>query len=110
MALGLATGIGVAILPTRVAAIAGFAPAAVWCIGAQAAFVRGLWLPAANPVIALVVTTLSVLLFRYAVTDQQRRRIGPRQLHDPLGRDGLRFLRLNSSSIHCRGLLLLDEH
>jgi adenylate cyclase len=37
--------------------------------------VHGLWLPVANPAIALVVTSVTILLFRYAVTDQQRRRI-----------------------------------
>src|SRR5204863_4361185 len=75
MLLGVATGLGVAALPTRVAAIAGFAPALGWCIGAQAAFQHGLWLQVANPVIALVATTLSVLLFRYAFTDTQRRQL-----------------------------------
>ena len=73
MLLGLMTGVGVAMLPTRIAAIAGFAPIAVWCAGAQAAFMHGLWVPVANPAIALIVTTLGVLLFRYAVTDSQRR-------------------------------------
>jgi adenylate cyclase len=75
MLLGTATGIGIAVLPTRVAALAGVAPAFGWCVGAQAAFVHGLWLPVANPAIALVVTSVTILLFRYAVTDQQRRRI-----------------------------------
>jgi len=73
--LGLVTGIGTALLPTRVAALAGLVPILGWCIGAQAAFVHGLWLPVVNPVVALTATMLSALLFRYGFTDYQRRRI-----------------------------------
>jgi adenylate cyclase len=73
--LGLLTGIGTALLPTRAAALAGLVPIAGWCVGAQIAFVHGLWLPVVNPVTALTATMLSALLFRYGFTDYQRRRI-----------------------------------
>jgi len=75
VALGLLIGIATSALPTRIAALAGLAPILAWCAGAQFAFSRGLWLPVVDPVLALGATTLSVLLFRYGITDYQRRRI-----------------------------------
>ena len=73
--LALLTGVASALLPTRIAACAGVVPVAGWCLGVQAAFLDGLWLPVINPVLALVATVLSVLLFRYGVADKERRGI-----------------------------------
>jgi len=70
-----ATGAATAVLSTRVAALVGLAPIALWCAAAQLAFARGLWLPAVKPIAALAVTTLSVLLFRYWVVDREGRHI-----------------------------------
>ncbi|MGH7093415.1 MAG: CHASE2 domain-containing protein [Stellaceae bacterium] len=73
--LAVATALVIRVLPSRVAALAGAAPIAIWCAGAQLAFDRGLWLPLVNPVIALIASTLTVLLFRYGFVESQRRRI-----------------------------------
>jgi adenylate cyclase len=73
--LALLTGTATALLPTRLAGLAGALLLCGWCIGAQVAFGHGLWLPLVTPVVALAVATLSVLLFRYGIVDQQRRRI-----------------------------------
>lgn len=73
--LAVVGAIVIALLPSRIAALAGLAPIAVWCAGMQIAFDRGLWLPLVNPVIALTASTLGVLLFRYGFVESQRRRI-----------------------------------
>jgi adenylate cyclase len=75
MALGLLTGGAAAMLPTRFAALGGAAPILGWSAGTQIAFEHGLWLPLINPVIALAAATATVLLFRYALVDRQRRGI-----------------------------------
>ncbi|HVC50965.1 MAG TPA: adenylate/guanylate cyclase domain-containing protein [Stellaceae bacterium] len=73
--LAVTTALVIRVLPSQVSALAGAAPIAIWCIGAQVAFDRGLWLPLVNPVIALTAATLSLLLFRYGFVESQRRRI-----------------------------------
>ena len=73
--LGLATGAATALLPTRNAALAGALPIVGWAAGTQVAFEHGLWLPLVNPVIALAAATATVLLFRYALVDRQRRTV-----------------------------------
>ncbi|HZK89314.1 MAG TPA: adenylate/guanylate cyclase domain-containing protein [Stellaceae bacterium] len=75
MALAGLTGGAIALLPTRLAVLSGAAPLVLWVGGAQAAFDRGLWLPMANPLIALAAASLGVLLWRYGFVDLQRRRI-----------------------------------
>jgi len=75
MALGLAIGVGSALLPTRLAAAGGAVPIVGWAAGAQIAFAHGVWLPLINPAIALATAGASVLLFRYALVDRQRRGI-----------------------------------
>jgi adenylate cyclase len=74
---GLAVAIGVAgaLLPTRVAALAGAVPVLGWFGGAQLAFVHGLWLPLVSPVAALAAATTAVLLFRYGFVTRQQRQI-----------------------------------
>jgi adenylate cyclase len=62
-------------LPTRVAALAGAAPIAVWAGVAQLAFAKNLWLPLVEPVAALATAAATVLLFRYWVVDRDGRRI-----------------------------------
>jgi adenylate cyclase len=73
--LALATGIAAALVPTRLALAVGLVPVAAWSAGAQLAFVRGLWLPVVDPLIALAAAAVSVLLFRYGFVDHQRRHI-----------------------------------
>ncbi len=62
-------------LPTRLAALAGTAPIAVWAATAQLAFLKNLWLPLIEPVTALATAAATVLLFRYWVVDRAGRRI-----------------------------------
>src|SRR6185295_4563158 len=54
---------------------AGILPIALWVMTAQWAFLRGQWLPLAQPVATLAAATLAVLLFRYWVVDRDGRRI-----------------------------------
>lgn len=74
-ALAVAIGIAGALLPTRLAALAGAAPVFGWFGGAQLAFVHGLWLPLVSPVAALAAATAAVLLFRYGFVTRQQRQI-----------------------------------
>ena len=62
-------------LPTRLAALAGVAPIAVWTAAAQFAFLKDVWLPLVEPVTALATAAATVLLFRYWVVDRVSRRI-----------------------------------
>jgi adenylate cyclase len=73
--LALASGVGAARLPTRLAALGGAAPILVWAGGAQLAFAHGLWLPLVAPAAALAAATGAVLLFRYAFVDRQHRAV-----------------------------------
>ena len=73
--LAMLTGTGTALLPTRIAVLASAAPLLAWCVAAQVAFARGLWLPVVNPALALTAAVLTTLLFRYGIVDQQRRRV-----------------------------------
>lgn len=75
MLLAVTSGAAIALTPTRIAVLAAAAPALLWAGGAQLAFNRGLWLPLVNPLLALAAAPLSVLLFRYAFIDLQRRRV-----------------------------------
>ena len=62
-------------LPTRLAALIGGAPIALWGAAAQLAFVKNVWLPLTEPVAALAAAAGTVLLFRYCVVDRVSRRI-----------------------------------
>jgi adenylate cyclase len=62
-------------LPTRAAALAGVMPPLLWFGAAQAAFLRGLWLPLTGPVVALAAAMASVVLFRYWVVDREGRQV-----------------------------------
>jgi adenylate cyclase len=62
-------------LRTRAAGFAAVLPIAGWCIAAQIAFVHGLWLPLAWPVLALIAAMSATLLFRYWVIDREGRRV-----------------------------------
>jgi adenylate cyclase len=73
--LAIAIGVAGALLPTRLAALAGAVPIIGWFGGAQLAFVHGLWLPLVMPVAALAAATAAVLLFRYGFVDRQQRLI-----------------------------------
>jgi adenylate cyclase len=73
MLLGFVTGSAAALLPTRFAVLGGALPILGWSAGTQIAFEHGLWLPLVNPVMALAAATATVLLFRYALVDRQRR-------------------------------------
>ena len=63
------------VLPTRLAALAGASPIAVWAATAQLAFLKNVWLPLIEPVTALATAAAMVLLFRYWVVDRVGRRI-----------------------------------
>jgi adenylate cyclase len=62
-------------LPTRLAALIGAAPIALWAAAAQLTFLKNIWLPLTEPVAALVGAAATVLLFRYCVVDRVSRRI-----------------------------------
>jgi adenylate cyclase len=66
-------GGAVANLPTRAALPVTVVPIAVWCAACQIAFLRGIWLPLAWPLIALIAAMGAILLFRYAVVDREGR-------------------------------------
>ena len=69
------TGLATALLPTRIAVLVCAAPLFLWCAAAQAAFQRGIWLPVAEPLVALGAAVGAVLLFRYWVVDREGRRV-----------------------------------
>ena len=46
-----------------------------WCLGAQLAFVSGLWLPVVNPLIALTASAGVALLYRYRILDADSRMV-----------------------------------
>ncbi len=73
--LAAATGGAMARLPTRAAILAGIVPVAAWFALAQAAFLRGLWLPLVTPEAALAAAVVSMLLFRYWVVDRDGRAV-----------------------------------
>jgi adenylate cyclase len=73
--LAVLSGAASALLPTRVAFLAGGVPILLWLIGAQWAFAHDLWLPVVNPVAAIAAGIVSVLLFRYSVVDRESRLI-----------------------------------
>ena len=75
LALATLVGLATAMLPTRIAILAGAVAILMWWGGAQVAFLHNLWLAVVNPTIALVAAVASVLLFRYSVVDRQRRQI-----------------------------------
>jgi adenylate cyclase len=71
--LAATIGLGAAVLPTHFAAVAAIVPIGAWVVWTQLAFQHGMWLPLVNPLIALVITTLTVLLFRYRTVDYEGR-------------------------------------
>jgi len=73
--LAALTGVAIALAPTRATILVGAVPLIVWASGAQAAFNHGLWLPLVNPLIALLIASISVVAFRYGFVDRQRRRV-----------------------------------
>ncbi len=73
--LAALTGLVAARLPTRNAALAALVPAVLWFTGAQIAFGRGWWAPVAVPVASLMLAASSAILYRYWVTDRERRQI-----------------------------------
>jgi adenylate cyclase len=75
MLLALMTGAATALLPTRLAVLAGATPLMLWAGAAQAAFDHGLWLPLVNPLIALAGASAGALLYRFRFVDHQRRRL-----------------------------------
>jgi adenylate cyclase len=75
LALAGLTGAITALLPTRIAVVVCAAPLIGWCAAAQAAFMRGVWLPVAEPLAALAAATAAALLFRYWVVDREGRQV-----------------------------------
>ncbi len=62
-------------LPTRLAALSGAGPIAIWALAAQLAFLKNVWLPLTEPVAALTAAAVIVLLFRYWFVDRVSRRV-----------------------------------
>jgi adenylate cyclase len=73
--LALSSGFATARLPTRSVALAGLFPPLGWFAAARIAFGQGWWVPVAVPLAALVTAAAVSLLFRYWVSDRERRRI-----------------------------------
>ena len=73
--LALASGLATARLPIRAGVAVGLLPPLVWVLGARVGFGQGWWLPTVQPVAALAAAALSAFLFRYWVTDRERRQI-----------------------------------
>jgi len=75
LAIAASTGIAVALLPTRMAILAGVLPLIVWAAVAQAAFVNGVWLPLISPLLALAMAAALPLFYRYWVVDRAGRQV-----------------------------------
>ncbi len=75
LALAAAVGAAAAVLPIGWSVLVGIGALAAFAGGEQAAFARGLWLPMVAPLAALLLSTITVLLFRYWVVDREGRRI-----------------------------------
>jgi adenylate cyclase len=65
----------VALLPTRLAVLAGILPLLVWSSAAQLAFVKGVWLPVVAPLLALSMAAALPLFYRYWVVDRAGRQV-----------------------------------
>lgn len=66
-------GISAAALPTSLAVFFTVLPLLAWAAAAQLAFRDGLWLPLVEPLMALILCSVVVLLFRYRVVDYEGR-------------------------------------
>jgi adenylate cyclase len=75
LALALVMGSTSALVAIRYSVLSAAGPIVLWAVGAQLAFVHGLWLPVVEPVAGLVAAALIVLLFRYRVVDYEGRQI-----------------------------------
>ncbi len=75
LVLAMLIGVATAILPTRIAVLAGATGVLVWWGGVQVAFAYDLWLPLVTPTLSLIGAVASVLWFRYSIVDRQRRQI-----------------------------------
>src|SRR5262249_17530720 len=71
--LAALTGLSTAVLPTRLAVLAGIVPIVGWLGATQITFNNGGLLPLVKPLATLAITTMAVLLFRYRVVDYESR-------------------------------------
>jgi adenylate cyclase len=75
LAIAGLTGVAVAVLPTRLAILAGIVPLLVWLAAAQTAFVNGVWLPLVAPLLALAMAAALPLFYRYWIVDRAGRQV-----------------------------------
>jgi len=75
LVLAAGTGLAAGGLSFRTAGITGLLLIALLLAGLQAAFQRGLWLPAVQPAAALLVSLVCVLLLRYWTVDRAGQRV-----------------------------------
>jgi adenylate cyclase len=75
LAIAGATGVAVALLPTRLAVLAGILPQLVWFVAVQLAFEKGIWLPLVSPLVALAMAAALPLFYRYWVVDRTGRQV-----------------------------------
>jgi adenylate cyclase len=75
LVLAAGTGLAAGVLSFRTAGITGLLLIALLLAGLQAAFQRGLWLPAVQPAAALLVSLVCVLLLRYWTVDRAGQRV-----------------------------------
>jgi adenylate cyclase len=73
--LAALNGATIAFLPTRGAILVSPLPLALWGLGAQIAFGRGLWLPLVAPMAALATAMVAALLYRYWIVDAEGRSV-----------------------------------
>ena len=75
LAIAALMGIAIAVLPTRVASLAGILPLLAWFAIAQIAFDRGVWLPLVSPLAALAAAGALPVFYRYWVVDRAGRQV-----------------------------------
>jgi adenylate cyclase len=100
--LAMLNGAMAAYLPMGLAAAVGLALIVGWCLGAQLAFVSGLWLPVVTPLIALVGSAVVALLYRYRILDADGRMVKAAFRHY-LSPDMVESLARNPKELHLGG-------
>ena len=102
LALAALNGTMAAYLPMGVAAAAGLAVIAGWCLAAQLAFASGLWLPVVTPLIVLVISAGIALLYRYRILDADSRMVKAAFRHY-LSPEMVESLAQNPTELHLGG-------
>jgi adenylate cyclase len=100
--LAMLNGAMAAYLHMGLAAALGLTLIVGWCLGAQLAFVSGLWLPVVNPLIALTGSAGVALLYRYRILDADSRMVEDAFRHY-LSPDMVESLARNPKGLHLGG-------